>query len=96
MFTVSDSAADAIRQIVTTSGAPDGSGLRIAPARDDSSLRLSLAARPHPGDVVYRTGEAQVFLEAAANKVLDGQTIEAAPADDGSGGVQFVVGPGPR
>jgi iron-sulfur cluster assembly protein len=96
VFTVSDSAADAIQQIVINSGAPRGTGLRIAPGGDDSSLHLSLAPQPQPGDVVYRSGDAQVFLEEGANEALDGQAIEAAPADDGSGGVQFVVGPGPR
>jgi iron-sulfur cluster assembly protein len=94
MFTASDNAADAIRQLVANNDVPDGTGLRITTDADAGSLRLSLTAQPGPGDTVYDAGDARIFLDAAAAQARDGQAIDAVSDDEGR--VQFTLGQLPR
>lgn len=91
MFTVSDTAADAIRELVANTDAPEGSGLRIATHPGAESLEAALVAEPQPGDTVYHAREAHIFVDEGAASVLDGQAIDV--MTDDAGRVQFILGP---
>lgn len=90
MFTVSDSATAAIRQIVSRPGVPDGAGLRIAANEDRSALKLAVARLPQPGDTVFEAAsDAPLFIAEGAADLLQDKVIDAHMRDDGS--VQFVL-----
>ena len=90
MFTVSDDATVAIRQIVSRPGVPQGAGLRIAADGDEGSLYLSVSPAPQPGDTVYEAGhDAQLFIAQGAGDLLNDGTIDA--RTDETGRVQFVL-----
>jgi iron-sulfur cluster assembly protein len=91
VFTVSDTAADAIRELVANTDAPQGSGLRVAMRHGEDALRAALSAHPQPGDVVYDAGGASLFVDEGAADVLDGQAIDATTDDNGR--VQFILSP---
>jgi iron-sulfur cluster assembly protein len=85
MLTLTDSAKDAVRQMVEAEAAPDGSGLRIAAASSDGaspSLSLDFAATPEEGDTVVEEGGARVFLDEMAASVLDDKVLDATEHDD--------------
>jgi iron-sulfur cluster assembly protein len=91
VFTVSDTAADAIRELVANTDAPEGTGLRIATRPGAESLEAALVAQPHPGDTVHHAREAHIFVDERAASVLDGQAIDV--MTDDAGRVQFILGP---
>ena len=79
MLAITDTAADAIRGIVTAPGLPDGAGLRIAHAGDDrtSTLEVSVADLPDDSDQVLDEAGARVFLEDAVVDMLDDKLLDA-------------------
>lgn len=90
MLTVSDSAADAIRQIVTRPGVPEGSGLRIDKSPDDGMLRLAVSPAPEAGDMVYEAGaDALLFVAETVAEQVDDKTFDV--RTDGTGDVQFIL-----
>ncbi|SNY25582.1 HesB/YadR/YfhF-family protein [Paractinoplanes atraurantiacus] len=92
MFAVSDDAAQAIRRFAALPDAPPGANLRIAPSPTRGFLRLSLAAKPHPGDRVHQAGDnLEVFVAEGAAGLLDGKTLHARMDDDGE--VRFQLDP---
>ncbi|MCA2219028.1 hypothetical protein [Jidongwangia harbinensis] len=91
MFTVSDTAADAIRELVANTDAPQGTGLRIATHPGATSLEAALSAEPQPGDTIYHAGEAHILVDESAADALDGEAIDAMTDDNGH--VQFILGP---
>jgi Fe-S cluster assembly iron-binding protein IscA len=90
VFTVSDTAANAIRELVANTDAPEGTGLRIATLPGADTLDVALAAEPQPGDTVYHAGEAHIFADEGAARVLNGQAIDV--MTDDAGHVQFILG----
>jgi len=52
-------------------------GLRIARRRNGLGLWMSLEDEPYPGDVVFRSQDALVFLDETALDRLTGQTLDA-------------------
>lgn len=94
MFTVSDDATAAMRDIVTQPGVPPGAGLRIVANPDGSSLHMTVAPMPEPGDTVYEAGQAaQLFVSHDAEDLLADKSIDA--RKDDAGQVQFVLGSRP-
>jgi Fe-S cluster assembly iron-binding protein IscA len=85
MLALTDSAKDAVRQMVEEQAAPQGSGLRIAAAPSegpDASLSIDLATEPSAGDTVVEDGGARVFLDEAAASMLDDKVLDATEHDD--------------
>jgi Fe-S cluster assembly iron-binding protein IscA len=93
VLTLTDSARDAVREMVNDGGAPEGSGIRIATGRNDDGsegLSLSLADGPAEGDAVVDDDGSRVFLEPQAASMLDDKVLDAQRHEDH---VHFVVAP---
>jgi len=78
MLALTDTAIQAIRDLMVGEDLPPEAGLRIAIKPDDqNSLELSLASTPQSGDEVIERGDARVFLEPAAASILQDRTLDA-------------------
>jgi Fe-S cluster assembly iron-binding protein IscA len=84
MLTLTESARDVVRELVSAGEAPEGSGLRIAaePGQEGSSLSLSLATGPVEGDEVVDEQGTRVFLEPAVAAFLDDKVLDASRHED--------------
>jgi iron-sulfur cluster assembly protein len=85
MLALTDSAKDALRQIVEDQQAPHGSGLRIAAESSngsDGSLAFDLAAEPSAGDTIVEDGGARVFLDETAAAMLEDKVLDATAHED--------------
>jgi iron-sulfur cluster assembly protein len=85
MLTLTNSAKEAVRQMVAAEAAPDGSGLRIAAAQVDGaapSLSLDFAAMPQEGDTVVDEDGARIFLDETAASALDDKVLDATEHED--------------
>ena len=85
MLVLTDSAKDAVRQMVSAHEAPEGSGLRITagPTEEgDAELALELTTAPALGDEVVDEDGARVFLDPAAASLLDNKLLDATEHDD--------------
>jgi Fe-S cluster assembly iron-binding protein IscA len=91
MLMLTESAKDAVREMVANEQAPEGSGLRIIAegAGDDAALSLELTSGPQEGDAVVDEDGARIFLEPAAASLLEDMVLDAEPHDDH---VHFTVG----
>lgn len=88
MLTMSDSAATEIRNLVAQPEVPDEGGVRIA-SSPDGALTLALAGGPVSGDAVVENEGARVFLDPAADELLDDKRLDAGL--DPHGQVQFSL-----
>jgi iron-sulfur cluster assembly protein len=91
MLAITDAAAEAIKGVVSSRGAPEGAGLKIAtpPARGpEGGLKVALAAVPAEDDEVVDEGGALVFLESRAAEALDDKLLDARVE---GGQVRFTV-----
>jgi Fe-S cluster assembly iron-binding protein IscA len=80
MLTLTDSAKDAVRDMLAAEQASPGSGLRIAAdasSNGDATLSLELAQEPVDGDEVVGEGEARVFLDPMAASLLEDKVLDA-------------------
>ncbi|MGB2710146.1 MAG: HesB/YadR/YfhF-family protein [Conexibacter sp.] len=80
MLAITDTAADAIRGIVTAPGVPDGAGLRIAMqggASDAGTLEVTVAEVPAESDQVLDEAGARVFVEDRVVPMLDDKLLDA-------------------
>jgi iron-sulfur cluster assembly protein len=85
VLALTDSAKDAVRQMVEAEEAPEGSGLRIAAAPSeggDAALSLELTTAPEEGDEVVEEDGARVFLDPGAASLLDDKLLDATEHDD--------------
>ena len=100
MRMVTENASQAIEAIVTNTGIPDGSGLRIdtpdeLPATPDRSgvpLQLEVTSQPAAQDQVVSEGGGKVFMALAAAPILDDKVLDIRVSED-QDRVQFVIGP---
>ena len=76
LLQLTDHARQMIGQLRVHRGLPDA-GLRIARRRSGPGLCMSLENEPYPGDVVFRSQDAVVFLDETALDRLAGQTLDA-------------------
>jgi Fe-S cluster assembly iron-binding protein IscA len=85
MLTLTDSAKDAVREMVAAEDAPEGSGLRIAAEEGtdgDAALSLEIAAAPAEGDAVVDEDGARIFLEPTAASLLEDMVLDVEPHGD--------------
>jgi Fe-S cluster assembly iron-binding protein IscA len=79
MLTLTESAKELVRDMVSAEDAPEGSGLRIAAAQDEGggpALSLELASEPIEGDQVLDDDGTRVFLEPEAASLLDDKILD--------------------
>lgn len=76
MLTLSDSAVEAVDQLLHTPEIPDDAGLRIRPA-GESQLTIEIASEPAPGDQVVKQGGARVFVDSEAAPMLENAELQA-------------------
>jgi iron-sulfur cluster assembly protein len=94
MLTLSQSAADVIRELSSQPGMPSDAGLRIAPNLEDDGgpgFAVSVSAGPEPQDRVVESGQARVYLEPHVVAPLDDQVLDADV--DQRGAVAFRISP---
>jgi iron-sulfur cluster assembly protein len=85
MLLLTDSAKDAVRQMVSAHEAPEGSGLRITagPTEEGSAeLSLELTTAPAVGDEIVEADGARVFLDPTAASLLDNKLLDATEHED--------------
>lgn len=79
MLTLTNDAAEVIKNLVAASELPEGAGLRIAAAASQDGnvpIELSLAETPQPGEQVVEQAGAQVFLDQAAATYIRGKLLD--------------------
>ena len=94
MLTLSESAADVIRELSSQPGMPADAGLRIEPNAENAggpSFAVSVSAGPEPQDRVVESGQARVFLEPHVVALLDDKMLDADV--DQQGAIAFHVSP---
>lgn len=85
MLALTESAKEAVRQMVDKEEAPEGSGLRIAaePASEgEAALSIELTEEPAMGDAVLEEDGARIFLDPVAASLLDDKLLDATEHDD--------------
>ncbi|MET0928584.1 MAG: Fe-S cluster assembly protein HesB [Aeromicrobium sp.] len=92
MLTLTDNAADIVKQIAEQVPGSEGPGLRITGADEgaDTGLTLTAAQAPEPGDKVLDEHGARVFLDDVAATLLDDKILDAEIQPDGA--VTFGLG----
>ncbi len=89
MLTLTENAAQVIRDLTHQDEVPPGAGVRIATDPDVGALTLSLSPEPQEGDQVLDEQGARLFLEANTAPMLDDKSLDVAV--DGQGGVEFTL-----
>jgi Fe-S cluster assembly iron-binding protein IscA len=80
MLTITDNAAEAVRQISAGSGLEPDPGLRISvgePTPQGTPLELSITAGAETTDQTVEEGGARVYLEDAVAPALDDKVLDA-------------------
>ncbi|GAA1161510.1 iron-sulfur cluster biosynthesis family protein [Ornithinicoccus hortensis] len=90
MLTVTENAQAVVKGLTDSDELPDTAGLRLAVAGDETQLAVSVVPEPEPTDVVVDAGEGKVYLAEDAATLLDGQTLDATPTEEGVG---FTLSP---
>ena len=98
MLTLTDNAAEVIRNLTAQPGLPDETGLRISTDAqgangDGAGFRLALSQGPDQGDEVIEARQARVFVQPDAAQVLDDKMLDAEVNEQGE--VAFLVVPQP-
>jgi iron-sulfur cluster assembly protein len=100
MLALTETAAEAISNILETNEMPEGSGLRIAatPNMAEEGLELSVAPNPAADDTVLEGGGAVIFLEPMAasaldDKVLDVERVPEGETDGSGDEYRFAITP---
>lgn len=95
MLTMTENAAEAVRQLSSGSGLEPEPGLRIAPGEPSATgtpLELSLAPGPESNDQTVEEGGATVYVEQELAAFLDDKVLDASVED---GRVRFRLGDAP-
>ena len=85
MLTLTDTAAEAVRQLAAASGLEPEPGLRIAPGEptpEGTPLELHLAPGPEASDQTVENEGATVYVEGEVAEVLDDKVLDAAVEGD--------------
>ena len=92
MLTLTDNAADVVKQITdqNTSGADAGLRISQEESAEQTGLALSPVEEPEVGDQLVEDNGARVFLDESAASLLDDKVLDAQVDPDGS--VQFGIG----
>jgi iron-sulfur cluster assembly protein len=89
MLTMTDTAAEAVKAIVSRVPETDDGGLRIRHTGAETGYELSVAPAPEPADTVIVTDGARLFLDESATLALDDRVLDAELGQDGS--VRFAL-----
>ena len=89
MLTMTQTAAEAVKQIVGRVPQAEDGGVRIRDTGTSTGFALSVAPDPEPLDTVVVTDGARLFLDEAAASALDERVLDAELAQDGS--VRFAL-----
>lgn len=93
MLTLTDRAAETIRDLTSQPGAPADTGLRMSlQGSADGTLALSLQAR-QPDDAVIEAAGARVYVQQEAAAIVEDSELDAQVDDQGR--VSFVIGSQP-
>jgi Fe-S cluster assembly iron-binding protein IscA len=87
VFAITEDAAEAVQSIVSSSGLPEGAGLRITSELNTEAeggprhdLRLSVVQGPSEGDEVLEAE--RIFVDQGAAEFLDDKLLDADIVDD--------------
>jgi Fe-S cluster assembly iron-binding protein IscA len=84
MLTLTDTASTVVKEIVSRSGGPDGTGLRIDAENDDATeFAVEIVPTPDEQDAVVEQAGARVYLGETAARALDDKILDARVAEDG-------------
>jgi Uncharacterized conserved protein len=84
VLTLTDKAAQAIRDLMVGEDLPHDAGMRIATIENDpGALEISLASGPEAGDQVITKSDARVFVEPGAARIVEDGTLDADLSDQG-------------
>jgi iron-sulfur cluster assembly protein len=89
MLTMTDTAAQAVKTIVSRVPDADDGGVRIRHTGAESGYELSVAPGPDAADTVIVTDGARVFLDDSTSLALDDRILDAEVGQDGS--VRFAL-----
>jgi Fe-S cluster assembly iron-binding protein IscA len=89
-LTLTQTAAEAVKQIIARVPQAEDGGVRIRDTGAPSGFELSVAPDPEPRDTVVFTDGARVFLDEVAAASLEDRILDAELAQDGS--VRFALG----
>ncbi|MEJ1155176.1 MULTISPECIES: Fe-S cluster assembly protein HesB [Microbacterium] len=89
MLTLTPTAAEAVKNIVSRVPQIDDGGVRIRDTGGESGFELSVTPTPETEDTVVVTDGARVFLDSKAAVALDDRVLDAELAGDGS--VRFAL-----
>jgi iron-sulfur cluster assembly protein len=92
MLVITPAAIKVVKAITATEDLPDGSGLRIATAHDQSSavvLEVDIVTGPADQDQIVDEHGVRVFLDPTAATYLDNKVLNAEVNDTGE--AQFTL-----
>jgi Fe-S cluster assembly iron-binding protein IscA len=84
MLSLTETAAQAVRDLAASSGLGPDPGVRIAtgpPSPSGVPLEISLTGGPQPDDQTVEDGGATVYVEEEVSLFLDDKVLDAAVAD---------------
>ena len=84
MLTMTQTAAEAVKQIVSRVPQAEDGGVRIRDTGAATGFELSVAPDPEPLDTVVVTDGARVFLDQTAATALDGSVLISSSSRPGS------------
>ena len=90
MLTMTQTAAEAVKQIVARVPQAEDGGVRIRDTGTETGFELSVAPDPQPHDTIVVTDGARVFLDEGASNALEDRVLDAEL--DADGGVRFALG----
>jgi Fe-S cluster assembly iron-binding protein IscA len=91
MLTLTQTAADAVKEIVARVPQAEDGGVRIRDTGGTGGFELSVAADPQPHDTIVVTAGARVFLDEPAAVALGDEVLDAQV--DEAGQVSFALAP---
>lgn len=89
MLTLTQTAAEAVKEIVARVPLAEDGGVRIRDAGGTTGFELSVAPDPQPHDTIVVTDGARVFLDETAAVALEDRVLDAELQDDGA--VRFAL-----
>ena len=89
MLTLTQTAAEAVKQIVARVPQAEDGGVRIRDTGGETGFELSVAPDPAPHDTIVVTDRARVFLDEGAAVALEDRVLDAELSQDGS--VRFAL-----
>jgi Fe-S cluster assembly iron-binding protein IscA len=91
VLSLTDTAAEAVRQLAASSGLEPDAGLRISPGQPTPTgtpLQVELAAGPEENDQTVEEAGATVYVEPQVAEYLDDKELDA---DVQGGQVRFMI-----